>query len=252
MNKQSESYRELCTEFYVLDNPHAPLDALRYYLACAAEANGSVLEPMCGAGRFLIPLIEEGYDVTGFDNSPHMLEVCRNKCFEKKINPQLVEASFETFSSNISYKLIFIPSASFCLLVDLVDVQQALRKIFECLANNGKFIFEIETLKAVREPQGIWSGRWIKKDDGSLFLHNRIFHFDTVTNIETRLCRKELWENNRIVQTEVEEFRLHLYVHNELDEILEGIGFKIKNKFIPYTRTQADENAQMILYECVK
>ncbi|KIA77543.1 hypothetical protein DB43_GE00240 [Parachlamydia acanthamoebae] len=84
MNKQSESYRELCTEFYVLDNPHAPLDALRYYLACAAEANGSILEPMCGAGRFLIPLIEEGYDVTGFDNSPHMLEVCRNKCFEKK------------------------------------------------------------------------------------------------------------------------------------------------------------------------
>ena len=61
MNKKSVPYKNLCTEYYELDKPHASEDALQCYLKYADEAKGSILEPMCGTGNFLIPLLEKGY-----------------------------------------------------------------------------------------------------------------------------------------------------------------------------------------------
>src|SRR5262249_24278577 len=144
MRKTSDPYKSLCTEFDDLDKRHAPPDAIHYYLARAGEAKGRIVEPMCGTGRFLIPLLENGYDVTGFDNSPHMLQVCKNKCREKRLSPSLLEASFENFHSTELFQLAFIPNGSFCLLTDLNQARFALKIIFENLAAGGKFIFEIE------------------------------------------------------------------------------------------------------------
>jgi hypothetical protein len=45
MNKESPPYRVLCTEFYDLDKPFAPEDALQCYLQYAEEAKGPILEP---------------------------------------------------------------------------------------------------------------------------------------------------------------------------------------------------------------
>ncbi len=54
--KETVPYGSLCTEYYELERPNAPEDALRCYLQFAQEAHGPILEPMCGSGRFLIPL----------------------------------------------------------------------------------------------------------------------------------------------------------------------------------------------------
>ena len=55
-NIQLETYLNLCTEYYDLDKPEAPTDALQFYLKYADEAHGPILEPMCGTGRFLVLL----------------------------------------------------------------------------------------------------------------------------------------------------------------------------------------------------
>ena len=87
MNLESTPYKTLCTQFYELDKPFAPKEALGWYLNHAKEANGPILEPMCGTGRFLLPLLEKGYSVTGFDYSPDMLEICRKKCEAQGLKP---------------------------------------------------------------------------------------------------------------------------------------------------------------------
>jgi len=149
MQLASIPYRNLCTQYYELDKPIVSSDALAHYLEYAKEAQGPILEPMCGTGRFLLPMLEKGYRVTGFDYSPHMLDVCRKKSKELGLNAELVEATFETFIPRCKYNLIFIPSGSFCLLTDQKQISQALKFISSWLAPNGKFIFEIETLKSI-------------------------------------------------------------------------------------------------------
>jgi len=254
MNKESVPYRGLCTEFYELDKPNAPEDALQCYLAYAEEAQGPILEPMCGTGRFLIPFLEKGYSVSGFDYSSHMLEVCRKKCTARGLKPTLAEATFESFSSQEMYKLIFIPSSSFCLLTDPKLAIQALHFVSNRLAPKGKFVFEIETIAAVGPSQDSWKGKWVNREDGSKIVLNTLSCFDKLSRIETVLCRYELWQKNHIVQTEVEDFRLRLYEPTEIEQLLAQENLKIIGRWQaePYIRTEANSASPVILYECMR
>lgn len=248
--RNSSAYQTLCTQFYDLEKPHAPPDALLYYLDKAKEANGKILEPMCGTGRFFVQLLEKGYNITGFDRSPHMLRVCEEKCAAKGLQGNLQEADFESFTSNERYKLIFIPSSSFCLLTDPLAVHKALEKIYTLLDQEGKFIFEVETIHAAEEGVGGWHARWIELPDRSLLVGNFATRFNPQNHIETVLCRYELWENNAIVATEVENFQVRLYETDGIDALLEEQGFVIRRKSVPYTSSKGENKA--LLYECVK
>lgn len=254
MDKESVPYRALCTEYYDLDKPDAPEDALQCYLRYAEEAKGPILEPMCGTGRFLIPLLKHGYDITGFDYSPHMLKACRKKCEELGLTPHLQEATFETFSLPGFYSLIFIPSGSFGHIITKEQVHQALRFIADRLKTGGKFVVEIETLKSVREPQDVWRGRWVTKPDGSKIVINILSKFDPITRVETGLFRYELWEKNAISRIEVEDYHVRHYEPAEIEKFIEQYNLKIIGKWQaePHSRTKADNDAPIILYECLK
>lgn len=183
-----------------------------------------------------------------------MIDVCRKKCDKLGLKANLVEASFKNFSLPGNYNLIFIPSSSFCLLTTHDEIVQALKFISNRLIPGGKFVFEIETLKALGESQGIWKGRCVNKPDGSKIVLNTLSQFDSTTRIETVLCRYELWEENVISCTEVEDFRLKLYEPLEIELLLEQYGLKIVGKWQaePYSNKKADESSAVILYECVK
>ena len=53
------------------------------------ECYGSILEPMCGTGRFLLPLFEEGFffNVHGFDASDNMLAALHTKARDRNLHP---------------------------------------------------------------------------------------------------------------------------------------------------------------------
>ncbi|MBK6878038.1 MAG: class I SAM-dependent methyltransferase [Ignavibacteria bacterium] len=104
-----DTYKSLCTEFYDLDKPLAPDDALEYYLNQIQLSSQPVLEPMCGTGRFLIPLFEKGIDIDGIDASEHMLEKCRIKAGEKNLHPKLYLQKLEDMSG----KSLWISLSSF-------------------------------------------------------------------------------------------------------------------------------------------
>jgi SAM-dependent methyltransferase len=74
----SWEYGRLATEVYELDKPVGrTFPGLEYYARQLAGITGRILEPACGTGRVLIPLLEAGLAVEGLDSSPDMLAVCR-------------------------------------------------------------------------------------------------------------------------------------------------------------------------------
>ena len=79
-----KSHLKLCNEAYNIDKPNAPEDALSFYLQYAEQAHGPILEPMCGSGRFPIPLLQRGFIIDGADASPDMLRACRNHCQRRR------------------------------------------------------------------------------------------------------------------------------------------------------------------------
>jgi hypothetical protein len=61
--KSLDTYVNLCTQVYDISKPVPPKDKYAFYLSYVVSANGRILEPMCGTGRFLLPLVVEGFDI---------------------------------------------------------------------------------------------------------------------------------------------------------------------------------------------
>ena len=106
-----DTYLSLCTQYYDLDESDSPDGAFAFYLQYANRIGGKVLEPMCGSGRFLIPIMELGYDIEGFDASQSMLEALYIKCKNKKIKPKVWHGFVQDLDENNIY-LAFISSGS--------------------------------------------------------------------------------------------------------------------------------------------
>src|SRR4029079_9986500 len=68
---------------YDLDLLDDPGD-LDLYLALAGRVGGPILELATGSGRLAIPLAEAGYDVTGADLDPAMLDRARARAEERR------------------------------------------------------------------------------------------------------------------------------------------------------------------------
>ena len=65
---------------YDLDKPVVPDVDLGFYLHYVEKANGPILQPMVGTGRFALPLMEQGFKIDGVDASADMLNKYRQIC----------------------------------------------------------------------------------------------------------------------------------------------------------------------------
>lgn len=247
-----ETYQNLCTEFYDLDKPQAPREALQFFLNYIEKADGPILEPMCGSGRFLIPYLERGFQVEGLDSSLHMLKACMKKCAAKKLEPQLYSQFVTDMSLDKKYALIFIPSGSFGLITDKEQTLLCLKKFYDHLLPGGKLVIEVETIYAAPKNLNIWHGRIADKSDGAKIILNSLPSYDPATQILRSLQRYELLHQQQILQTEIEDFRVRLFQHEELDNWLEDVGFKDISRLKVYGLAEPDEQDESIIYEAVK
>ena len=91
-----DNYKRLCARFYDIAYPSPPPDEFAFYRDILREVDGPILEPMCGSGRFVVPLLEHGCDIYGFDGSVDMIEACRNRLDGDE---RIRLATFESFHS---------------------------------------------------------------------------------------------------------------------------------------------------------
>lgn len=249
-----KTYLKLCTEFYDLEQHVNGAQAQAFFLHHAHQAHGPILEPMCGTGRFLIPMLQAGFDVEGFDASAHMLDAFKKKyALISNQTPPVRQEWVQHFSSNKRYQLIFVPYGSWGLITNLEESQKGLSVLFQHLLPGGKLILEIETVASVPQPCGIWRRGIHTRVDGSKIALSTLTSYDNTSQIFQSLCRYESMVNGHIEETEEEDFRQYLYRFDELDELLKRAGFKDIKKYPAYDCTQApDENTSIIIYECSK
>jgi len=254
---QLETYLTLCTEYYDLDKPTAPEKDLNFYLSFAKEARGKILEPMCGSGRFLIPMVEQGFEVEGFDASQSMLQALHEKCRQKSLSPKIWHGFLEELDESEAYKLAIIPGGSFGLILNLNHAKQCLKKIFDSLEPGGKFIFEGETLlsnpnKSTLDVQNRWTGSCKIRPDGKTIILSTL-SLPQENGISHILCKYELVDGHEVIKTEIENFKVRFYPPNQLLKMLEETGFqgiethKAFERMIPPHDTD-----EVIIYECRK
>jgi hypothetical protein len=179
-----------------------------------------------------------------------MLKALHVKARSKNLNPIVWNGFIENLERHEKYNLIFIPSGSFCLIIDEERVVSTLKKIYGHLSNKGVFVFEAETLKAL-PILNIWRGSVWHKPDGQTILLN------SLTTLKDSCCysidKYELIDNNNVIHTEVEESTTRLYEPKILAETLKEAGFKDIRIIKAFNNTITPSgDDETIVYECRK
>jgi SAM-dependent methyltransferase len=242
-------YGKLSTAFYDADKPQAPPDAFDFYEAFAKETRGPIHEPMCGSGRFLLPLLAQGLEISGSDTSSSMLDACRARGAELGLSPQLSQQALQALTLERPPALVFIPSGSFGLLLDDELVAAALRRAYDLLAPGGTFLVEAERLQESQpSSSGNWGGRWVELADGSRLILSWLTQYSGSANITTSVHRYELVKDGQLVSSEYEDFRVRSYGSDEFRRLLQNAGFDSIEALKPYERAPADEHDDAFVF----
>ena len=246
-NRMKYHYGSLCAAMYEILHEKAPQEELEFYLSYA-EKGMSILEPLCGSGRFLIPFLERGFRISGVDLSEKMLAELKRKA----PNARVVQGNILDFISEKPFDYIFIPSGSVSLFTDMELCKAVLRKIKCLLKKNGRFVFAVDTV-AVRRPDDsdYKTSVAVKTKDGlDLILKSRNY-YDEKSQTQFSPGIYELYDGPECLRREEMDFQTHLYKPGEMERLLRDTGFTNITVYTSYDKALAEpKETEMFLYEC--
>jgi SAM-dependent methyltransferase len=137
----------------------------RFYQTNLKGVHGPVLECACGTGIFLLPLLQFGFDMYGFDISPSMLATLRKKAAAQgieDIGDRISIQDLETFHYEQCFDAILIPTNSFGMLVTQEAQIRALRNIYDHLSSGGKLLLDLRLagIRDLAEMPEVVEGNW--------------------------------------------------------------------------------------------
>lgn len=136
-------------------------------LLARAEREGlhgkRMLDVGCGTGFSFIPLLERGWEVTGCDLSPAMIEAARAKAGDRA---ELVVADMRELPLLGEFDLIWSVNSAMNYLADGEELGATLAGMRRNLAPHGLIVFDLMSLNTAR---GFFAGEFEVERDGKKF-----------------------------------------------------------------------------------
>ena len=229
---------ELIAPFYDIEHAHFSED-LDLYRNFAELCGGKILELACGSGRALLPLAQEGYEVTGVDSSAAMLAIARTQIEAASLGARctLEWQNIITLHLEQKFRMAFIALGSFAHITMRKEQIQALKAIHAHLSPGGTFIIDISNADArYLEDLG---GHMLhqatrERDDGTFLTH---FVSPATATDRHLLELTHFYEEHRqggpVHRTTVTT-HLYLFERNEMELLLERAGFAVKDVYGDY------------------
>ncbi|GAA0461538.1 class I SAM-dependent methyltransferase [Streptomyces stramineus] len=102
-----------------------------------------VLDLGCGPGVFTVPLARRGFDVTGVDRSPAMLERARKRSADAGVTARYVQADMREYGQPGAFDVVLNMFTSFGYFEDPADNARVLRTMHSCLAPGGTLVLDL-------------------------------------------------------------------------------------------------------------
>ena len=190
----------------------------------------SVLDMTCGTGSQVFYLKERGYDVTGSDFSPVLLDIARKKAREQHVSVTFIDGDVRKVRLGKFDAVITIFNAVGHLTKD--DFEVALHNIYHNLKQGGIYVFDIFNLAAMTDKTISALAMLIDKKVGNKKLH--LSQFSTLNRTNGLLTSY----NNYSTQEGVKKpknfqshFTLQIYEARELQEMLSRAGFEAISQY---------------------
>ncbi|MCO7567718.1 class I SAM-dependent methyltransferase [Pseudomonas guariconensis] len=218
-------YGKLASWIYHLDKPigHSFGD-LEYYRQRLAGCDGPILEPAVGNGRILIPMLEMGLVIEGFDASQDMLDYCRQECLSRGLLPTLTCQTFEQFSYDRRFAAIIMPAGSFQLITQTASAMAVLTRFRDHLLPGGRLILDIDPIESI-VAQASPVRSWAVGGGDLLTMTCHRAEIDYVKQTTLSHLHYQHWRDSTLLSAELDLFHLRWWGVDELAFALREAGF---------------------------
>jgi len=251
-NTRVNRYGALAAEIYDIDKPYFFLPDTKFHLERFASIDGPILEPACGTGRTLVPFLDAGHDMTGFDASPDMLERCRAKCAEKGHSPNLSQQRFEDFRYADPFAAILVPAGTFTLIDDFAVAMAVLRRFREHLRPGGRLVLDLQSLGFLAH-RGEDRRSWTAENGDLLTTDGHHVGADWLQQRTRSRIRYERWRDNVLVESHLEPMSARQWGLEEMRLALGVCGFDDTQVIGDYDRSRPPRSSDRTLtFEAVR
>ncbi len=213
-----------------------------------------MLELGCGSGRLAIPLAQAGYQVTGVDFSPAMLQLARAKAGAGKAgaNLTLLEGDFSTLDLGGPYRLAIAAMNTFLHLLTQEEQLRALRHWRNHLAPGGLLLLDvlapdIDELARL-SGQAEYDKSWNDPDTGATIAKWVVRTVEPAEQIlHVIMLYDELLADGKLISRTMVPFDLRYLWHAEAGLLLRLAGFTLEEVFGDWSLEPFDSGSERMI-----
>ena len=169
MNRYGEVFAEFYDRRFSEYAENAAPILLRFFASLPNAIDRlPVLDLGCGTGRLALRFLEAGHSYVGLDRSPHMLLLAENRCWRFVAGHQgrFLQEDISNFHIGSSFGMVLSTYNVMNHLESPEKLRNCFRSVRRCLVNGGKFVFDLHTLRGLREwvstESGHWKDEWVE------------------------------------------------------------------------------------------
>ena len=248
--KSEYTVGDLVYDGNIYDGLNTHMGDLDFYKAWLPKhPKAKILELCCGTGRLTLPIAKAGFDITGIDITPSMLEQAAKKANEAGLQIEFVEGDMRSFDLNEKFDLIFIPFNSIHHLYSNEDFFQMLTSVKKHLKEDGLFLFDCFNpniqyiVDAGKEQQEM--SRYTTQDGREVLIKQQMQY---ESKVQINRIQWHYFINGQF--DSVQNLDMRMYFPQELNTYLEHSGFKIEHKFGSFEKESFENSSEKQIFVC--
>jgi len=263
MTGQYGGYYEFVAEYYDVTYNRRNDKDVAFFVDYSKKTGGRTLELGCGTGRILIPTAAAGYEITGLDFSPYMLQKCREKLAAQPEDVQrrvkLVRGDMTDFNAREQYALVTIPFRPFQHLMTVREQKACLACIHRHLKPHGRLVFDVfhpNPARLVPNPEytvekedlpetPLPDGRKVRRTSRATGFHREQQYNDYELIMY-------ITHPDGSTERLVDAFSMRYFFRYELEHLLELSGFKVFELFGDFDKSAFGSDSPEMIFVAEK
>lgn len=190
-------------------------------------AGASILDLGCGTGGHAIPLARRGYEVTGIDLSPEMVDQAAEKARAHSLDVEFTVGDVRSLRLGRTFDAVVSMFAVLSYQLTNEDLAAAFETVAAHLEPGGLFVFDVWFGPAVLSERPEQRSKSVRTVEGDTIVRRAMPSLDVVSQTVRVDYEIERSRGGQVVDTARESHTVRFLFVQEIRQLLDAAGFEL-------------------------